>query len=243
MMILRVYAMWNRSRTILYILLFIYVLQTIVVVILNGIYDNPNAHVSVTMGQVLNVSFCNVSYINAPATLQVYRVAPRLVLSTALVILAVSQTLKQSFEMYKATMQWQPNRYMRKLVGDGIIYFFVNVLYQIDYLFALVVAPTNNPALFHTFLYIIFYTLIPRFIIGIRELYDHGIHGGFHIDNGFGVVFQSNAGPDTTVSAIVFADGNQSPEAEGGTSNSSDLEMGRVHGSGLNEDSPIGDRE
>ncbi|KAF8424404.1 hypothetical protein L210DRAFT_2098384 [Boletus edulis BED1] len=226
MMILRVYAMWNRSRTILYILLFIYVLQTIIVVILNGIYDNPNAHVSVTMGQVLKFSFCNVSYINAPATLQVYRVASRL-----------------SFEMYKATKQWQPNRYMQKLVGDGIIYFFVNVLYQIDYLFALVVAPTNNPALFHTFLYIIFYTLIPRFIISIRELYDHGIYGGFHIDNGFGVVFQSNAGPDTTVSAIVFADGNQSPEAEGGTSNSSDLEMGRVHGSGLNEDSPIGDRE
>ncbi|KAF8122286.1 hypothetical protein EV363DRAFT_1106998, partial [Boletus edulis] len=127
-MILRVYAMWNRSRTILSILLLIYVPQNILTVVLNGIYNNPNTYLSVTLAQVLDFSFCNVSFINTPSRLYVYRAAPRLVLAAVLVILAVSQTLNQSFEMYKATKQWQPNRYMQKLVGDGVLYFIVYVL-------------------------------------------------------------------------------------------------------------------
>ncbi|KAF8126709.1 hypothetical protein EV363DRAFT_1523971 [Boletus edulis] len=244
MMILRVYTMWNRSRTILSVLLFIYVPQTISSVILDGIYNNPNTYLSVTLAQFLDFSFCTASYINTPATLQVYNAAPRLVLSAALVILAVSQTLKQSFEMYKATKQWQPNRYMQKLVGDGILYFIVNILYQINYVLTSAAVPTNNvPVFLSPFLYVAFYTLIPRFIISIRELYDHDIRGRFHIDTGFGVRSRSNHGLDTIVSAMVFMGGNQGSDVEGGTDNSGDLELGTVHGSGLNEDSPIGARE
>ncbi|KAF8446340.1 hypothetical protein L210DRAFT_2971433 [Boletus edulis BED1] len=243
MMILRVYAMWNRSRTILSTLLFLLVTQTIVTVVLNGIYNNPNTHVSVTMGQVLDFSFCISSFINTPVTLPVYRAVPQLVLSAALVILAVSQTLKQSFEMYKATKQWQPNRYMQKLVRDGILYFFVNVLYQIDYVLAYTVLSNITVFFLSAFIYVAFYTLIPRFIISIRELYDHDIRGRFHIDTGFGLRSRSNPGLDTTVSAMVFVGGDQGPEVEGGTDNSGDLELGTVHGSGLNEGSHIGARE
>ena len=42
MMILRVYAMWNQSKQILYTLLFILVTQVIVSSIFAGIYDNLN---------------------------------------------------------------------------------------------------------------------------------------------------------------------------------------------------------
>ena len=45
-MILRVYAMWNQSKRILYILLFIYVPQVIVSIVYQGIYSNPNAYFS-----------------------------------------------------------------------------------------------------------------------------------------------------------------------------------------------------
>lgn len=41
-MVLRVYAMWNRSRIILGILFFIYVPTVVVSFVWNGIYDNPN---------------------------------------------------------------------------------------------------------------------------------------------------------------------------------------------------------
>ena len=52
---------------------------------------------------------------------------PRFVLSAVLFVLALTQTLKQSVAMYKATKQWQPNRYMMLLVQHGIIYFFTYV--------------------------------------------------------------------------------------------------------------------
>ena len=44
MMILRVYAMWNQSKQILYALLVIYVPQIMVALILTAIYDNPNKY-------------------------------------------------------------------------------------------------------------------------------------------------------------------------------------------------------
>ncbi|KAF8126698.1 hypothetical protein EV363DRAFT_1452740 [Boletus edulis] len=226
-MILRVYAMWNRSRMVLYILLFIYVLQTIITVVLDGIYDNPNTHLSVTVAQVLDFSFCKVSYFNTPSTLAVYRVAPRFVLSAALVIFAVSQTLKQSFGMYKATKQWQPNRYMQKLVGDGILYFIVYV--PISFL------PTelcSCPGHFS----------IKHYSFGRYMTVTSMVASIF--DTGFGLRSRSNPGLDTTVSAMVFVGGDQGPEVESGTDNSGDLELGhRRHGSGLNEGSLIGARE
>ena len=45
-MILRVYAMWNQSKRILYILLFIYVPQVIVNFVVIGIYINPKTNIS-----------------------------------------------------------------------------------------------------------------------------------------------------------------------------------------------------
>ena len=45
-MILWVYAMWNRSKRILYILLFIFVPQVPVAFAYRGIYDNPNTYLS-----------------------------------------------------------------------------------------------------------------------------------------------------------------------------------------------------
>ena len=41
-MVLRVYAMWNRSRTILVVLLFAYLPQILLAVIAAGIYDSAS---------------------------------------------------------------------------------------------------------------------------------------------------------------------------------------------------------
>jgi small neutral amino acid transporter SnatA (MarC family) len=53
--------------------------------------------------------------------------SPNFILGVALLILAVMQTMKQSYFMYKATKHWQPNKYMKLLVRDGIVYFLVCV--------------------------------------------------------------------------------------------------------------------
>ncbi|KAG9310079.1 hypothetical protein JVU11DRAFT_9687 [Chiua virens] len=42
-----------------------------------------------------------------------------------LLILAVYQTVKQSFVLYKETRHWQPNRYISQLARDGIVYFIM----------------------------------------------------------------------------------------------------------------------
>jgi hypothetical protein len=71
--------------------------------------------------------------------LNMYPATPRFVLGATLVILAVIRTLKQSVEMYKATKQWQPNRYIQQFVKDGIVYFFTYVLF-------IIVPPVHLPS-------------------------------------------------------------------------------------------------
>ena len=146
-MILRVYAMWGRSRTILRVLLFIFIVQTISGVIFVAIYINPNTYMSgkswglvasmhlippfspVTVVQIQdfsNASLCNI-LLSIPLNLTIYFTSPRFTLSVVLFTLALTQTLKESVAMYQATKQWQPSRYMRLLAEHGIIYFFTYV--------------------------------------------------------------------------------------------------------------------
>ena len=156
-MILRVYAMWNQSKGILYTLLFIYVPQVILSFVFSGIYfvANTNNYLTgmsranlqapleshaymahcllplfspVTAVQVIGFSFCNSSLTNDRAShLMLGIIVLRIVLSVMLLMLAVVSTFKESIAMYKATKLWQPNRYMQQLVQDGIFYFLAYV--------------------------------------------------------------------------------------------------------------------
>lgn len=56
-MILRVHAMWNRSKTILAILLFIYVLQIIVSIVWEGISEGTLSGMFLTLNTVLAILF------------------------------------------------------------------------------------------------------------------------------------------------------------------------------------------
>lgn len=144
-MILRVYAAWGRSRTILGILLFFYVPQIIVAFVFTGIFNNPGTYFSgtsqsfiansltlnrlkisprspVTIGQVLDFAYCN--YVNKTTiSTDLYFTLPRFSLSAVLFVLAVTQTLKQSVRYYRATKRWQPDQFMQLFVLDGIFYF------------------------------------------------------------------------------------------------------------------------
>jgi len=55
-MILRVYAMWDRSRIIFGILLFFYVPQVVVSAVWEGIYNNPGGTLSGMLRAKLEVS-------------------------------------------------------------------------------------------------------------------------------------------------------------------------------------------
>jgi ABC-type sugar transport system permease subunit len=77
----------------------------------------------VTTVQVLNLSVC-VELGGPPSPLWLYRI-PNYALTAALFILAIFQTLKESFYEYKATQRWQANQYLKLLARDGIWYFLV----------------------------------------------------------------------------------------------------------------------
>lgn len=70
---------------------------------------------------------CYITF-NYPSSIWVYTI-PTYTISMALLILPLIRTFKESFNMYKVTKKWQPNRYMNILVRDGIVYFFMYVLH------------------------------------------------------------------------------------------------------------------
>ena len=150
-MVLRVYAMWNRSKKIFYSLLLIYVPQVMVSLILTGISRNPNTYLQgmsgakiqtkwqshadfpcsksfplVTSVRITDFSICE-GFSNAPSSIYFCDAILRLLLSAALLILALIQTLKESVQVYKATKKWQSNRYLQLLARDGVLYFLVYV--------------------------------------------------------------------------------------------------------------------
>ncbi|KAN0094339.1 hypothetical protein V8E55_002626 [Tylopilus felleus] len=184
MMVLRVYAMWNRSRTILCVLLLIYIAQTIICFIFAGIYINTDTYLSVTIVQYQylpdsSFKFCGF-LLNVPPNLTVYFMIPRFVLSAVLLLLALARTLKESAGMYKATRQWQPNRYMELFTRDGVVYFFTSLLYNTleTILSGDGFLATNPPmVLLDYFVYLLFATIMPRFLISVRELYVRDLKG------------------------------------------------------------------
>lgn len=149
-MILRVYAMWTRSRRVLYTLLFIHVSQVIITFVWDGIYTNPdrvsgisqaklevtteywtNSPNSASPPSVKLVHFpdfthCTYSYtIKSP--LGPYREVPRIALGITLFILAVIPTLKQSTKIHESAKKWKINSTMKLLVREGVLYFVVYV--------------------------------------------------------------------------------------------------------------------
>jgi len=205
-MILRVYTVWSRSRTILGILLFFYVVQIIAAFVYTGIYNNPDTYFSATVAEVLDFAYCNYMAGGTIST-DLYFTIPRFVLSVVLFALAVTQTLKQLIVFYRATKVWQPNQFMEQLVRDGIFYFTMNVVFNIAV--ALEFQPNWNDILIlllNVLSFIALCPLVPRFILSLRELYDCDIDGRWGgIDTAFGGSSQPLSSRDVAASAIAFA--------------------------------------
>ena len=266
-MILRVWAMYNRSRLILGTLLALYVLEIIPIVVTCAIYSNPsklngkqirasqvclvfdmmslivillNRHV-VTVVQVLNMSLCAPA--PASPTLTDMDAIFQLILGAMMYMLVMFQFIKQSLQMYRARKQWQLNHYITMIFREGLLYFilYVPIFLPIPYISADKTYPTitrYNSALifnisnvlfalgkspssgwqFYT-LYIVegvpVFVLIPRFIINMRQLYEHDLQGARRddIDSGFGL---GSLSARNAAGTMMFADNEQNEELEQG---------------------------
>jgi len=209
-MILRLWAMYNRSKIILGILLTSYLAEIIASIIANIVYSNPEGW-EVPITQVLDLSFClpvptSASW-GAAADLS------QLVHAGVMCILVIIQFTVSSLEMYRATKQWRLGPFINLLVVEGMAYFLailmwsiVNVLYD----FQSQVTSQQGVALY--FLgYAPVCTLTPRFILSMRELYARSVSGGrgHGIDSGFGMAPLSNHRVSLANSSIIFPGGGE----------------------------------
>ena len=86
---------------------------------------------------------------------------------------------------------------------------------------------------------------MPRFIISMRELYDHDLYGRWQgIDTGFGVLSQPVSSGNAAVSAIRFADaapGQEGRVAEGEVDDSEVIRLEtRMSGDGTSQVEVVG---
>ncbi|KAF8558538.1 hypothetical protein OG21DRAFT_1481244 [Imleria badia] len=209
-MILRVYAMYNRSKIILGVLLLMYIPEVVMLIVSGGIYSNPNNGI-VSIVQLLDITVCNVTF--STQTWTVACTIIQFILGTVMCILVTVQFVGASFRMYQATRKLELNKYMSLIVREGIFYFFVtflnNILNMLGLLgiipqgwVTLVLAVVANVPV---------YTLTPRFVMNMRELYvldmqghcDRDIDTGFGLSSGVG----RGVGGTATIGSIAFAEG------------------------------------
>ena len=152
-MILRVWAIYNRSTLILGVLITSFSLEIIANILATAVISNPMnlsgtltpaeqimsctkklsittplvccPTVTVVTAQIPGYSFCMVQP-TPPIWIQVADIL-QITHGAAVCSLGIVQFVIQSRQMYRVTRQWQPNRYMVLLVREGILYFFAYV--------------------------------------------------------------------------------------------------------------------
>jgi len=206
-MILRIWAMWGRSRLILITLLpffSVMVISSVVDRIISTTVTLKNMTAFETV-QILDMSFCSMQ-LSTQSVWHMVSIVSQIVHGALLCTLVIIQFVWQSIQMYRATQRWELSKYINLMVKQGIIYFFGG--FSI-YLLSFLNMPTEAEVIIVTILACVpMYGLTPRFIISIRELHAHDVQGrcGEGIDTGFGFGLSSDA---PVTAAMVLADVEQ----------------------------------
>jgi len=120
-MILRIWAMYNRSKIILGILLTTYLGEVVLSAIASVVYSSPK-NTAVTVNQVLDLSSCSLDEKS-----QIWYKAndlSQLLHSGVMCTLVIAQFTIRSVDMYRATKQWRLGPFFNLLVMQGMGYFF-----------------------------------------------------------------------------------------------------------------------
>ncbi|KAF8135064.1 hypothetical protein EV363DRAFT_1257036 [Boletus edulis] len=207
--ILRVWAMYNQSRVILSSLLtlyFVVIIATVLDVVMNSIPE----HLQAEIVQVLNSSYCNV-WSTVPAWTNV-AVILQITQGGSLCLLGIVQVVRESLRMYDATKEWQPNRYMGLLVKQGMLSFLAIFLFNlVNVLYLFGKAPTGGWQLLVLLAleFVPIYTLTPRFILSMREMYARDTRRSEGIDTAFGLSLS-----EATMTFAVAGQNGRSEEIE-----------------------------
>jgi len=225
-MILRLWAMYNRSKIILGILLTSYLGEVVLSAIASIVYSKPKGVVA-NVNQILNLSFCSLR--EQSESWYKANDFSRLVHAAVMCILVMIQFMIRSVEMYRVTKQWRLGPLVNLLVRQGMAYFFALLMWNLLYIlvdFAKFpnMGPQSVPLLLVQ--YVPVSTLTPRLILSIRRMHERSIYcgRGHGIDTGFGLTALPSHG--LSRSSIVFVDGVER-DSEESRDDSEDIQMER----------------
>ncbi|KAF8552125.1 hypothetical protein OG21DRAFT_1486466 [Imleria badia] len=221
-MILRVWAMYNRSKLILRTLLTFFALEIVSTLLADSIFQDSRYMQTKTV-QILDFSYC-VWQNNLPSLMKVVSIL-QMTHAAAMCILAIAQFVRQSLQMHFVTKGWQLNRYINLLVRQGILYFLGIFLYNFVVVFNYSGGGWQG-YLLYILAYVPMYTLTPRFILSIRELYARDVRGrgGEGIDTGFGLL-SAGRGADMVFADIELNEGLEE-DVQGGRGDGNDTGTG-----------------
>jgi len=123
-MILRLWAMYNRSRIVLGILLTSYLGQIVASTVSSIIYSNPKRLIAV-VNKTLDLSFCSV--IASANVWNEVALLCQLIHAGIMCTLVIIQFIILSVQMYRATRHWRLGPLFNLLVMEGMTYFFCHL--------------------------------------------------------------------------------------------------------------------
>ncbi|KAH7928857.1 hypothetical protein BV22DRAFT_1126216 [Leucogyrophana mollusca] len=127
-MIMRVYAMYTRSRVILSLLMLFFVATVAASIVLAVNYYSPKILI-VTEVDLIGTDYCVQSPPAIGSILYIHLTIPRVCLDVLLLALAIGRLVKNALEMHNILGKWRLNVYLRMLVRDSVIYFILNLFY------------------------------------------------------------------------------------------------------------------
>ncbi|KAH7910402.1 hypothetical protein BJ138DRAFT_111713 [Hygrophoropsis aurantiaca] len=127
-MIIRVYAMYSHSKVILGLLLASFMATIVASIFLGIAYYSPST-LLVTEADLAGTYYCVQSGPSIGSFPYIHLTIPRAFLDVLLLVLSIAQLVKTAVETHKMLGQWRLNVYLRMLVRDSVLYYFLNLLY------------------------------------------------------------------------------------------------------------------
>ncbi|KAH7909398.1 hypothetical protein BJ138DRAFT_1155385 [Hygrophoropsis aurantiaca] len=132
-LLLRAHALWNCSRKVLVVLLIIFVCETIVVVVVNGMLYNFAVmkefimSMGPSVGHVIEAGETDTSILEPWQTIYIVL---ELTFDTLLFIIALLASVKHTLEVKRMVKGWPINPLVKTMVADQIVYFILYAVWQ-----------------------------------------------------------------------------------------------------------------
>ncbi|KAG1747984.1 uncharacterized protein EDB91DRAFT_52889 [Suillus paluster] len=169
-LIWRLYALYNRSKLLLYVLLGLFIPIVVVLVWANiFLYSRPSAF-SVIEIITPDAKYCTLSFKMGPMP-AIYTSIPIVCYEIFLLVLAAAKLVKHLKDRKK--LNARPNAYVLAIVHHHFVYFFLNLLNQIFLVVLWDHVSTPAMSLSELFNDTVPFILTPRLIISIWDTHAH----------------------------------------------------------------------